>query len=128
MVGNNLGHRRSGKARNGKAGGRMEIEALMAAMREKLPVLAPLGYRVLFNIDDIDGGILLDATGGRAKLSLIEADDAVEVDTTLKLSSENLAKLMNGKLSPMLAFSLGKLKVDGSKGVALKLASLLDED
>ena len=46
----------------------------------------------------------------------------------LRLTGENLARLMAGKLSPMLAFSTGKLRVDGSKGVALKLASLLDED
>ena len=37
-------------------------------------------------------------------------------------------KLIAGRLSPMLAFTLGKLKVEGSKGVAMKLASLLDED
>ena len=46
----------------------------------------------------------------------------------LRLSSTDLEKLMRGKLSPMLAFSTGRLRVEGSKGVAMKLGSLLDED
>ncbi len=29
----------------------------------------------------------------------------------MKLSSDNLLKLINGKLSPMMAFSTGRLKV-----------------
>jgi putative sterol carrier protein len=44
------------------------------------------------------------------------------------LSSDDLIRLIAGRLSPMLAFSTGRLRVEGSKGVALKLASLLDED
>ena len=50
-----------------------------------------------------------------------------EADTVLRLSATDLEKLMRGKLSPMLAFSTGRLKVEGSKGVAMKLGSLLDE-
>ena len=49
-------------------------------------------------------------------------------DTVLSLSSADLLKLADGKLSPMLAFATGRLKVEGSKGVAMKLAAMLDED
>ena len=38
-----------------------------------------------------------------------------------------MEKLMAGTLNPTLAYSLGKLKVDGSLGVALKLASMMEE-
>jgi len=34
---------------------------------------------------------------------------------------------MAGALNPMLAYTLGKLKVDGSMGVAMKVAALLEE-
>ncbi len=44
----------------------------------------------------------------------------------MTLSSDNLLKLIQGKLSPMMAFSTGRLKVQGSQGVAMKLAGLLD--
>lgn len=50
-----------------------------------------------------------------------------EVDCTIRISAENLAKLMDGRLNPMLAYTMGKLKVDGSMGIAMKLAQLLDE-
>lgn len=50
-----------------------------------------------------------------------------EADCTIRISAENLKKLMDGRLNPMLAFTMGKLKVDGSMGIALKLAQLLDE-
>lgn len=45
----------------------------------------------------------------------------------LILTSDNLEKLIKGKLNPMLAFSTGRLRVRGSQGVALKLAGLLEE-
>ncbi len=43
------------------------------------------------------------------------------------LSPDNMQKLMAGELNPMVAFTMGKLKVFGSKGIALKLSSLLDQ-
>ncbi|CUH64956.1 Putative sterol carrier protein [Thalassovita gelatinovora] len=46
-------------------------------------------------------------------------------DCTLKLSVKNLAKLVSGNLNPMTAVMMGKLKVSGDPGVAMKLASLL---
>ncbi len=51
-------------------------------------------------------------------------DDA---DCTIRISAENLAKLIDGELNPMMAYTLGKLKIDGSMGVAMKVAALLEE-
>ncbi len=68
---------------------------------------------------------MLDATGGEVRIT--PNPDTDEAETTLVLSSENLVKLVNGNLNPMVAFTLGKLKVFGSKGIALKLSSLLDK-
>lgn len=99
---------------------------LMAQMRGKGASLRTLGYRVRFDLTDTEEAILLDGTGGRAEVR--EAEAGEEADTVLALTSDNLAKLIAGRLSPMLAFSTGKLRVEGSKGVAMKLASLLDED
>ncbi|WP_376087568.1 SCP2 sterol-binding domain-containing protein [Roseomonas sp. CCTCC AB2023176] len=101
-------------------------DELMTQMRARGAALRSLGYRVRFDLTDTDQSILLDAAGGNMELH--EAGPAEEADTVLALTSNNLAKLIAGKLSPMLAFSTGKLRVEGSKGVAMKLASLLDED
>ncbi|WP_174801108.1 SCP2 sterol-binding domain-containing protein [Martelella limonii] len=102
-----------------------EIDTLIAAMEDKSDALEDLGYRVRFDMKD-GGSILLDATDGNVEIEQDETGEA-EADTVLILSSDNLEKLINGKLNPMLAFSTGRLKVRGSQGVALKLASLLEE-
>ena len=104
-----------------------DAESLMAEMRARADALRRLGYRVRFDLTDTEESVLLDATGGGAP-SIEPASGDEEADTVLRLSSADLEKLMRGKLSPMLAFSTGRLRVEGSKGVAMKLGSLLDED
>ncbi len=64
-----------------------------------------------------DGVITL--ADGQAKL----ADDPA--DCTIKISGKNLEKLMAGKLNPMTAFAMGKIKVSGDMSVAMKLSKLL---
>ena len=48
-----------------------------------------------------------------------------EADCTIRLSRENLEKLLSGKLNPMTGVMLGKLKVSGDMAVALGLGRLL---
>ena len=46
-------------------------------------------------------------------------------DCTLRLSPENLSKLLTGKLNAMSAVMMGKIKISGNPAVAMKLADLL---
>jgi putative sterol carrier protein len=101
----------------------MALDELVAAMQSRAEKLKELNHTVLFDLGD-DGRVLVDATGGDVKI--VPNPDSDDADSTLALSSENLAKLMEGDLNPMVAFTMGRLKIFGSKGVALKLASLLD--
>ncbi|RYG91341.1 SCP2 sterol-binding domain-containing protein [Loktanella sp. IMCC34160] len=64
-----------------------------------------------------DGVILLSPDG-------VSRDDA-DADCTIRMSTENLGKLLTGKLNPMTGLALGKLKISGNPAVAMKLASLL---
>ncbi len=48
-----------------------------------------------------------------------------DTDCTIRISSENLAKLISGKLNPMTGVMMGKLKVSGDATVAMKLGQLL---
>ena len=41
------------------------------------------------------------------------------------MNMTNFTKLMNGKLDPVLAFTTGKLKVEGDAGKALEFSKLL---
>jgi putative sterol carrier protein len=46
-------------------------------------------------------------------------------DCTIRISTENLTKLIKGELNPMTGVMMGKLKVSGNPAVAMKLAALL---
>ncbi|MBF9048483.1 sterol carrier protein [Roseobacter sp. HKCCD9010] len=64
-----------------------------------------------------DGVIVL--SNGRATT---ENQDA---DCTIAISKDNLTKLLTGKLNPMTGVMMGKLKVSGDMGVAMKLGKLI---
>ena len=102
----------------------MALEDLIGEMQSKAEQLKELHHTVLFDLGD-DGRILLDATGDEVKI--VPNPDSDEAETALTLSADNMVKLINGDLNPMVAFTLGKLKVSGSRGIALKLSSLLDK-
>ena len=46
-------------------------------------------------------------------------------DCTIRLSTDNMKKLLNGKLNPMTGVMMGKLKISGDMGVAMKLGKLI---
>lgn len=51
--------------------------------------------------------------------------DDMDTECTITISKENLLSLVKGDLNPTMGFMQGKLKIDGSMGVAMKLSSLL---
>lgn len=101
----------------------MDFDQIVDEVRERAKDLSELNHTVLFDLED-EGKILIDATGDEVVVTPNPDDD--DAETTLVMSPENLQKLINGELNPMVAFTMGKLKIFGSKGIALKLSSLLD--
>ena len=99
----------------------MSLDHVTAQIEAQLPQLATLGYKVKFAIQD-EGVILVDASQTPATLSHEDG----EADCTIRLTEDRLAQLLDGRLSPTLAYTLGQIKVEGSLGVAMKLASLLE--
>lgn len=69
-----------------------------------------------FVIED-EGAIMLDENGAHA-------GDG-EADVTLTASAETFRAILEGELNPTMAFMTGRLKVDGSIGLAMKLGSAL---
>jgi len=101
----------------------MEFDQIVNEVRARAVDLSELNHTVLFDLEDF-GKILIDATGDDVVVTPNPDDE--EAETTLVMSPENLQKLIKGDLNPMIAFTMGKLKIFGSKGIALKLSSLLD--
>lgn len=48
-----------------------------------------------------------------------------DTDCTIKLSQDNLVKLLTGKLNPMTGVMMGKLKISGDMATAMKLGKLI---
>ncbi|MGB3278018.1 MAG: SCP2 sterol-binding domain-containing protein [Pseudorhodobacter sp.] len=64
-----------------------------------------------------EGAIMVDENGVRA------GDD--EADVTLTADADVFQSILEGDMNPTTAFMTGKLSVDGSMGMAMKLASAL---
>ena len=47
-----------------------------------------------------------------------------EASCTIIMSLDHFDRLLNGDLNPMMAFMTGKMKIEGDKSIAMKLASL----
>ncbi|ALK09930.1 SCP2 sterol-binding domain-containing protein [Blastochloris viridis] len=91
-------------------------------LREALPRLGRLGAVVRFDLGS-DGMWVVDARSSAPVLAQVDGDD--DAACTIKISADNLIRLMDGSLDPMLGYTLGKIKVSGSKGVAMKLVSAI---
>ena len=64
-----------------------------------------------------EGAIMVDAEGVRA------GDE--DADVTLTASADVFKAILEGDMNPTMAFMTGKLSVDGSMGLAMKLGSAL---
>lgn len=66
-----------------------------------------------------EGSVIIDRAGVR------EGTDDDDTDVTLIASAETFQGILDGDVSPTMAFMTGKLKIDGSMSAAMKLASVL---
>ncbi len=96
----------------------MTLEELTAAMRQRVSSGSGLDATVKFDFGD-DGLIFLDGASNTV------SNEDQEADCTIGIKLENFEALINGDLDPTTAFMMGKLKVKGSMGIAMKLKSIL---
>ncbi len=55
----------------------------------------------------------------------VEPYEYIDRNCAITMSSTDFNKLIDGKLDPVLAFTTGKLKVDGDMGKALEFSKVL---
>ncbi|PZQ47245.1 MAG: SCP-2 sterol transfer family protein [Micavibrio aeruginosavorus] len=92
-------------------------------IKEKLQSrLVGFNHTLKFDFDD-EGILFVDATQNPP---VITQDDN-DAEVTLKTSVETFEKILAGTQDPNMAFMMGKLKVSGSMGLALKLNSILED-
>ena len=78
---------------------------------------------VQVNLTGKEGGVFyVEIKDGKVNVEPYEYNDR---NCALTLSLEDFNKLLNGKLDPVFAFTVGKLKVDGDVSKALEFSKLL---
>lgn len=100
----------------------MSLEEVTEMMKAKMALAAGLDAKVKFDFGD-DGLIFVDATQNPAELS----HDDEDADCTLRCSLDTFKGFMAGTQDPTMAFMMGKLKVDGSMSLAMKLNAIIED-
>ena len=97
----------------------MSLADLTATISDKVQSMEANGKKVKIDLKG-DGYIFID---GSSTPPAVTNDDN-EADVTLIIDEENFEGLIDGSLNPQMAFMMGKLKIDGDMGLALKLGEL----
>ena len=104
----------------------MTHEELVNTVREKMsgidvsnvPFIA-----IQVNITGKDSGVFyIEIKDGKAS---VEPYDYHDRSCSFTIDQANFLKLINGKLDPVAAYTVGKLKVEGDLGKALEFSKLL---
>lgn len=100
----------------------MNLEETARQIRDRLSAAGHLKNKVKFDFGD-DGIVFVDNTGA----SPVVSHEDAEAEVTLACSLATFEGFMNGSQNPNVAFMMGKLKVKGSMGLAMKLNSILED-
>lgn len=78
---------------------------------------------VQVNITGDNGGVFyVEVKDGKVNVEPYEYNDR---NCAVTMNMDNFNRLIDGKLDPVLAFTTGKLKVDGDVGSALEFSKLM---
>jgi len=103
-----------------------EVAKIFPAMAERLDPSKAQGINstIQFDLSGDNGGMWwLKIADSGAEIGEGAADGA---KMTLKASAEDFVSMMTGGLNPMNAFMMGRIKIVGDTGLALKLMPLIN--
>ena len=104
----------------------MNRDAVIAKVRklaENADVSSVNFLAVQVNLTDQDPGVFYVEVKDH-KIN-VEPYDYHDRNCAISIKSDDFIKLISGKLDPVAAFTVGKLKVDGDIGKALDISKLL---
>lgn len=102
--------------------GSMSLETVTEAIRKKIAFAPGLKARAKFNFGD-DGIVYVDTTQSPPEIS----GEDKESDVELVCTADTFQAILDGRQDPNMAFMMGKLKIRGSMGLAMKLNALLED-
>jgi putative sterol carrier protein len=99
----------------------MTLDDIITQIRQKAVYAPSFGHTALFDFDE-DGCVFLDGRESPPVISAARQD----AEVTLATSLETFGKILSGESDPNIAFMMGRLKIRGSMGLALKLNAFLE--
>jgi len=94
----------------------MSLQILTERVASMLGTDSGLDATVKFKTDE--GNVFINS---KVVPNIVSNED-LDADCTFEISTKNALKLMDGELNAMMAYMMGKLKIDGDMGVAMKIA------
>lgn len=104
----------------------MKFETVLSKVRKIAETTDVSGVDFLavqINLTDCDPGVFyVEAKDHKVN---VEPYDYHDRNCAITMKSDDFNKLISGKLDPIAAFTIGKLKVDGDVGKALEFSKLI---
>ena len=104
----------------------MTFDELLSKVRKvagEMDISGTDSLAVQVNITEPESGVLyVEIKDGKVTVEPYEYNDR---DCAVTMKMKDFDKLIDGDLNPILAFTTGKLKVDGDIGKALEFSKLL---
>lgn len=100
----------------------MSLEKITEEIRGKLSFGVPISGRIRLDFGE-DGCVFVDSSGSQA---IVNNDAEGDADTVLSCDMAVFKQIAAGTQDPTMAFMMGKLKVQGDMGLAMKLSALLE--
>ncbi len=102
-----------------------ELVTKVRGMSDKIDISGTDFLAVQVNITGENSGVFyVEVKNGKIS---VEPYDYHDRSCGITISMDNFNKLIDGKLDPVAAFTLGKLKVDGDLGKALEFSKLIKQ-
>ena len=104
----------------------MTLENVVKEVKEKASSYKEGSYggflAVQITLTDLNQAFYVEVKEGKLTIEPFEYNDR---QANLMISSTNFIKMINGKLNSVLAFTTGKLKIDGDISKATEMANIL---
>ena len=100
----------------------MSLDTVKQEIKAKVQTAPHVEGRFKFDFGE-EGRIFIDNTVSPPEMS----EEDKEADVALMLSLDTFKGILDGSQDPSIAFMMGKLKVKGSMGLAMKLNSILED-
>lgn len=98
----------------------MSLDAVTQKLKERVGASAGLDKVIKFDFGD-DGVLRIDDTASPA---VVDNSDG-PADLTIQVSLDDFQAIASGEQNPQMAFMMGKLKVEGDMGLAMRLGQIL---